>query len=142
MYQVKYLVPIIDVKTRWNSSYNMINRLEHLMVSLKHLCINEKTLSRLRITSSDWTELGKIKALLIKFDRATKLISMARHPTISSYLPTLDWLIVSLNQYLSENSGYVTAAAREALKKLEKYLLDIEVSVIPFIATFLNPALK
>lgn len=142
MYQVKYLVPIVDVKIRWNSSYNMINRAEHLMVPLKHLCINEKTLSHLRVTSSDWSELSKIKALLVKFDRATKLISMARHPTISAYLPTLDWLIVSLREYVSENSGCVAVAVKEALRKLEKYQLDVGVSVIPFIATFLNPALK
>lgn len=142
MYKVKYLVPIVDVKTRWNSSHYMIKRSEYLKIPLQHLCINEKSLNHLRITTSDWCELEKLKAVLVKFDRATKLISMARHPTISAYLPTLDWLIVSLREDAANNSGCVAAAIREAIKKLEKYELDINVSVIPFIATFLNPALK
>jgi len=142
MYEVKYLVPIIDVKTRWNSTYNMIIRSKHLQTPLKHLCVVEKKLVDLQITSRDWYELEKIQKLLAKFDRATKLVSMARHPTISAYLPTLDWLLEYLRKYVAENSGCVANAVKEAVIKLEKYELDIAVSVIPFVGTFLNPALK
>ena len=142
MYNVKYLVPIIDVKTRWNSSDHMIQRAEHLKIPLSHLCVNERALADLRITSNDWYELRKISSLLVKFDRATKLVSMTRHPTISAYLPTLDWLIVSLRSYVAENSGCVADAVAAAAEKLEKYELDVDVSLIPFAATFLNPAIK
>ena len=67
---------------------------------------------------------------------------MARHPTISAYLPTLDWLLEYLREYVAENSGCVANAVQEAVIKLEKYEGAIEVSVTPFVGTFLNPALK
>ena len=103
MYNVKYLVPIIDVQTRWNSSLFMMDRATQLKVPLMHLCVNEKNLAHLRITTAEWAEIWKIRNVLLKFDRVTKLVSMARHPTISAYLPTLDWLIESLKKYINEN---------------------------------------
>lgn len=83
--------------------------------SVETFVFNEKKLTHLRITSNDWSELQKIKTLLVKFDRATKLISMTRHPTISSYLPILDWLIVSLREYVAENYGCVAEAVAMAV---------------------------
>src|ERR1700744_4129909 len=67
---------------------------------------------------------------------------MARHPTISAFLPTLDWLLVYFREYVAENSGCVANSVQEAVIKLEKYEPAIEVSVIPFVGTFLSPALK
>lgn len=113
-----------------------------MQIPLKHLCVVEKSLADLQITTRDWYELEKIQKLLAKFDRATKLVSMVRHPTISAYLPTLEWLLEYLREYVAENSGCVANAVQEAVIKLEKYELHIEVSVIPFVGTFLNPALK
>src|ERR1700744_3752865 len=119
----------------------MIIRSKHLQTLLRHLGV-EKKLVDFQITARDWYELEKIQKLLAKFDRATKLISMARHPKISAYLPTLDWLLEYLREYVAENSGCVANAVQKAVIKLEKYELAIEVSVIPFVGIFLNPALK
>lgn len=141
LYQMKYLVPKIDVKTRWNSTFYMIQRVEYLAVPLAHLCSIEKTLKPLRIRDSDWEMFTNIQTILQKFERATKLASMERHCTIPSYLPTLNWLISSLDDYSKNNTGYLAEASCKALQKLRKYELHIEISKLPFIATFLNPAL-
>ncbi|KAG4070300.1 hypothetical protein HA402_014400 [Bradysia odoriphaga] len=141
MYQVQYLVPILDVKNRWNSTYDMILRAEHLQIPLRALCSNERKLSPHQITEIQWMSLLEIKHLLQKFHRATQLVSMERHSTISAYLPTLDWLIVSLKSIARGPTGLVHAA-REGLAKLQKYESIIYSSKLPFIATFLHPALK
>lgn len=44
VYTVKPLVPIIDVSTRWNSSYNMIKCGIHLHDPLNAICANEESL--------------------------------------------------------------------------------------------------
>ncbi|KAJ6648390.1 putative AC transposase, partial [Pseudolycoriella hygida] len=93
IYVLKYLTPILDVMTRWNSTYDMILRAEYLKVPLKMLFSGEKSLASLRITDRQWLELSEVKKVLQKFYRATQLISMERHSTIDAYLPTLDWLI-------------------------------------------------
>lgn len=142
IYETKYLVPIIDVKSRWNSSYNMIIRAKHLAIPLRNLCTNEKSLKSKAITDNDWKVLKDIEILLKKFDRGTKLISMQRHCTIPSYLPTLNWLIESLEEYVENHTGSLQRAAEAGLVKLKKYELNIGESKLPFISTFLNPACK
>lgn len=142
VYSVKYLVPILDVSTRWNSTYEMIIRAEHLRTPLKVLCANEKSLTSLSITDREWLDLLEIKHRLQKFHRATQLVSMERHSTIHAYLPTLDWLIVSIKGISRGPASTLAHAAELGLKKLQKYYEIIYDSKIPYIATFLNPALK
>lgn len=141
VYSLQYLVPILDVITRWNSTYEMILRAEHLRAPLMALCTNEKSLKSLIITERDWLDLLEVKHLLHKFYRATQFVSMERHSTIHAYLPTLDWLIISLKGIVRGLTSLVHAA-KAGLRKLEKYEEIIYSSKIPFIATFLNPALK
>lgn len=142
MYQVKYLVPIIDVKIRWNSSFYMIQRAEHSVIPLKNLCLNDKSLKSLLMSDSEWNVLKNIQKLLAKFERATQLISMQRYCNIPSYLPTFNWLAESLEEYIENNSGSLAHAAEAGLTKLKKYEFNVRTSKLPFIATFLNPACK
>lgn len=137
---IKYKVPIIDVKTRWNSSYHMIERAIELREPFDDFCT--QLLPSHSIDSNDWDDLGIVNGLLKKFDRATKFISMDRHTTISAYLPTLYWLIDSLQTFTEKNSGPVNAAVEFGLAKLRKYEGLMSSSKIALIALFLNPALK
>lgn len=143
-YKMVYLVPIIDVATRWNSTFQMLDRAEYLKTPLRALCLSEKNMSNLLMTDREWNELNCIKILLAKFDRSSQLLSMQRHPTIAAYLPTLNWLRDSLEQFISDNPGPMGEAAKNGLEKLKKYEaeLSIQSSVIPYVGTFLNPALK
>lgn len=83
------LNPIIDVSTRWNSTFHMIKRAEYLKDPLRTLCSNEKALNSFIMIENEWKELNNLNELLNKFDRSTKFMSMERHPTISAYLLTL-----------------------------------------------------
>lgn len=141
-YGIKYLVPIIDVLTRWNSSFYMIQRAEYLAVPLRNLCLNEKSLKSWTILDSEWNVLKDIQSLLKDFERATQLVSMQRHCTIPSYLPTFNWLVECLEEYIENHSASLRTAAEAGLIKLKKYKLDIKRSMLPFISTFLNPACK
>lgn len=144
LYDIKYLAPIIDVATRWNSTFNMIERAAYLKVPLRALCSNEKSLKGICMSESEWKELSALNGLLQKFDRSTKLMSMERHPSICAYIPTLNWLIESVESFIDENSGPLVIAARKGLEKLQKYedYTQIKNSKIPYVAMFLNPALK
>lgn len=141
-YDMTYLVPIIDVTTRWNSTFHMILRAKKLRIPLRHLCQNEKCLNSLWLASIEWQELEKIEGLLKKFERSTKLMSMERRPTNSKYLPTLNWLIEVLTDYTTEHFDGLAEAAKAGIAKLQKYDALIAETSIPFICTFLHPALK
>lgn len=143
-YGIKHLVPIIDVKTRWDSTFEMIERADYLKTPLRALCSNEKSLKSLLMADSEWSELESLQALLQKFHRSTKRMSMERHPTICSYLPILDWLLESLKLFIKDNSGAISFAAQKGLDKLEEYetKLQLESSKLPYVGIFLNPAVK
>lgn len=139
-----YLTPKIDVSTRWNSTFEMLERAAKLKKPLLALCSSVKSLRSFIITEAQWTELSILCDLLKKFDRSTKLISMERHPTISAYLPTLNWLLDCLKTFIRDNPGQLTDAVEKGVEKLQKYeeLLDIGNSQLPYVAVFMNPALK
>lgn len=141
-YDMRYLVPIIDVTTRWNSTFHMILRAKKIRVPLRHLCLNEDSLKSLWLASIEWQELDKVEGLLERFERSTKLMSMERHPTNAKYLPTLNWLIEVLTDYTNEHSDGLAEAVKAGCAKLQKYEELINETSIPFICTFLHPALK
>lgn len=143
-YKISYLVPIIDVATRWNSTFEMLERAEYLKTPLRALCSSEKKFNKFLMTDREWNDLNCVKVLLAKFDRSSQLLSMQRRPTISAYLPTMNWLRDSLQQFISDNPGPMGEAAENGLEKLKKYdtELSIKSSTIPYVGTFLNPALK
>lgn len=118
---MKYLTPMIDVKTRWNLTFYMSERAATLKSSLRALCCSEKSLQSFLMKENEWTELNVLCTLLQKFDRATKLLSMERHPTITAYLPTFHWLLDALHSFIHDNSGPLADAAQIGLEKLQKY---------------------
>lgn len=71
IYKIKYRVPKLDVKNRWNSTNEMIDRGDYLKIPLRALCNNEKTLAELHINDDEWKIPKKINKVLANFKRAT-----------------------------------------------------------------------
>lgn len=115
LYQIDYLTPILDVATRWNSTFAMIKRAAIHKTPLRALCSNEKALQPLVLMKTEYDELNTLESLLEKFDRSTNLMSMARHSTIARYVPTLNWLLDSLKDFISDNPGTLAIAANSGL---------------------------
>lgn len=144
LYKIKYRVPKIDVATRWNSTFLMIQRAIYLKSPLRALCTNEKSLNKYITNEAEWADLSTLKDLLQKFDRATNRMSMERHPTLSSYLPTLNWLLESLETFIEGSAEVLARAVECGLEKLKKYedQLHISKSRLPYVAVFLDPSVK
>lgn len=104
--------------------------------------MHEKSLTSLQLLEEEWSYLSVVEKLLKKFDRATKLMSMERHSTIHSYIPTMDWIIESVEKFSNKYTGALRNAALGALAKLKKYEVTVDKCIIPFVATVLHPALK
>ncbi|XP_055308878.1 uncharacterized protein LOC129572800 [Sitodiplosis mosellana] len=68
-------VAILDVKTRWNSIYSMLNRL----VSLQSFCDSvlvksHKQIRGFLLSESEWDEVNKLVHILKPFDKYTKAL--------------------------------------------------------------------
>jgi len=52
--KIKYLKPILDVETRWNSTYYMLKRLKELEPALNLLAADNRSISTLYPDENDW----------------------------------------------------------------------------------------
>jgi hypothetical protein len=85
---------ILDMRIRWNSSYNMLNRLFVFQSVLEELYVQIDSLSGVTkrqreklmsayLSNSDWALLQSLQFVLERFSDATELISGKSYPTIS-----------------------------------------------------------
>jgi len=57
--------PILDCLTRWNSTYDMLERLQYLKDFIQNMSVNDKTLKKVALSYYDWQQVETIsKALL------------------------------------------------------------------------------
>lgn len=63
--KIKYLKPILDVETRWNSTFYMLKRLLDLEPALNLLVADNRVLSTLYPDEDDWVTI-KVNKYLIK----------------------------------------------------------------------------
>ena len=80
----KALKPVTEVKTRWNSTYLMLQRLLLLKPYLNTVLINTE-FSELLYSPSEWELLKELTEVLKPFYEATKLISGERYIFFLSY---------------------------------------------------------
>ncbi|XP_009108043.1 zinc finger BED domain-containing protein RICESLEEPER 2-like [Brassica rapa] len=84
---------VLDVTTRWNSTYLMLSRALHYKEAFKNLAEIETSYKSLP-TESEWLRAGLICDLLQPFDEMTRLISGSSYPTTNLYFMEV-WKIQS-----------------------------------------------
>ena len=100
----------IDVRTRWNSTFYLIDSLivlrdvvERLFKSKHRLQIKQdqlNKLSNLELTSDDWIKLSQLHGILQPFFHATRAMSGRGYPTIGFAY----YLIIRLKLFLQSQS--------------------------------------
>jgi hypothetical protein len=145
------LRPLLDVRTRWNSTYDMIERLTVLRPAIDNICLTESSLTKfnLNLDEHDWVWLIELMDVLAIFKGPTLIVSGERYPTLSHQLPQY-WAIATLLQEKvqrfqpgSEHSNAVLYQACTAgYRKLNEYHLYTDQVTAPRIATMLDPRFK
>jgi hypothetical protein len=135
----KFLCPQLDVKTRWNSTFIMIERAIKIKLQLETLKIRHPGLYCDWPTELEWNELQDISELLSEFAMATTELSGQNYPTMA-YVRVI---FLSLIAYLNgqNNDEYILQDIVIRIKeKLEEYwnLIDNN-SKLP---AFLDPRYK
>jgi hypothetical protein len=76
---------ILDVRTRWNSTHDMIKRLIENRLAVDFLCNREKALYKcnLILDDFDWKWLGILNEVLEIYKNPTTLVSGDSYPTLS-----------------------------------------------------------
>ena len=85
-YSVYYIYIIQDVSTRWNSTFDMIERICEQQLPISAVLLQRRDLIHLEITTSEWRILEDLVQLL----RPSKVATVEKYPTISALGPLLE----------------------------------------------------
>ena len=147
---IKPLRPLLDMKVRWNSTYDMLERLIYLKPAINNLCKTNTYLSSkgLVLDESDWKFIKRLRDILWIFVRGTKDLSGSSYPTLARQLPYYVHIMAKLekevveeameNSYEYENPLW--AAVDEAWNVMRNYYN--KTGSVQNIATILDPRAK
>ena len=79
---------VLDVPTRWNSTYEMLKRAYALRVTIEVYVPTDEKLVLCQISSSEWDNVRDLVSMLKPLKDATVYLSGSAYITISSTLPT------------------------------------------------------
>jgi len=112
---------ILDVETRWNSTYLMIERAIKMKEPLHLTIASIKELTNLTITDEEWNDLKSIMDLLKPFYDATNLVSTPKNPILSEITGYYQVLFDHLESAMDNSDELLKAAASRGFEKLKKY---------------------
>ena len=142
---VEYLVPIIDVITRWNSTYDMLERAFKIkdVISDTFFRHKDKDLINLVLTEADWSCVSQLIEVLAPLKEATLLASKdGESLMVTNIIPLYHFctqmLTESLNNFDENDDIFVGIEA--AIEKLNHYY--DKVSPMVGIALILDPTRK
>ncbi len=78
---------LLDVKTRWNSSYVMLHRGYKLRKAIEMYISGDPAVKQFQLTNEEWDNLSEILVLLKPLYIATICLSKSKFPSLSTTLP-------------------------------------------------------
>ncbi|KAL2924175.1 putative AC transposase, partial [Bienertia sinuspersici] len=129
---------VLDVTTRWNSTYNMIRRALDAKEAIDLFILRERELEM--IFDEEWETIGNICDFLEPFYDITELFSGTQYPTSNSYLACVIHIEKLLYDSHKDPSNAVRKMAKPMWEKFDKYWS--EHSLILSFGLLLDPRYK
>jgi len=130
-----------DIKTRWNSTYNMLERALKLKSVFKALFDQNINFNDFRISEKDWDLFQKLNNFLKIFYEATNILSGNLYSTICVNIPIYEMIIKHLENNKIDKSTIISECANKMLLKLKKYENEIN-NDLSKTCLLLDPRLK
>ena len=140
--QIPNLLPITDCKTRWNSTFLMIERALLIRDAVELTIVQEDELKCLALSDQDWGLLIILKDILQLFKEGSDLLCASKYPTLSLAVPIYNTLLRKLEEYAEEHKHTVIGdAIVVAIEKLQEYYCKSKGKAY-YAATILDPRLN
>ncbi|XP_022737224.1 zinc finger BED domain-containing protein RICESLEEPER 2-like [Durio zibethinus] len=130
---------ILDCKTRWNSTFEMLS----IAIKFKEVFLRLKEReSHYECCPSheDWKKVKKVCEILEVFNSTTKIIFGSDYPTSNLFLNEVYRVKVLLDKRMNDENEFVQAMVRKMKSKFDKYWG--ECNLLMSIAAILDPRCK
>lgn len=143
--KVEELIPIINVQTRWNSTYDMLERALKMKEVISDTVYGSKNdaLIAKKLDQTDWKCIRNLLDVLTPFKHATEIVSKSSDSfCITHALPVYGFCAHSLEKSIGkyQKTDTMYKSIEDSLSKLNQYYDSI--SPIAGVALILNPTLK
>jgi len=136
-------LPLLKLKqecpTRWNSRYEMLDRLVTVKEAVSAVAASIKKVPSL--TASEWEMVEEYVQIFKPFKILTAVMSSSKYPTISMVIPELNKLKHTLSTEYVESSCFPTLK-EDLLENIDKRWPHYENISIYAISTLLDPRYK
>ena len=136
-----------DVKTRWNSTCRMLTDAVELRSTVDKYTNRQQELESLALRDQDWRLVEDILSVLTRFEELTLLVSKTE-PQIC-VVTAIYYELQDLLQEVSDReesfqhiSEVVSAAAKDASEKHQKYYKLAQAHDLYYVAAILDPRIK
>ena len=134
-----FLCPIMDCKTRWNSTFKMINRACYLKEHMEMLLVRYSNVRNYFPVEEEWELFKDLDEFLQQFDDATIELSSQTYPTIAHSRIVL--LSIKKDLEINREDEFLLNDMINAMQeKFNEYYERLEEST--HIAAFLDPRYK
>ena len=139
--KIPELKPDLDVETRWNSTYLMLNKFHRMRNILDILVAKNRELGIFYIQDNEWQNIENIIQLLEPIFIATEILSSSTYPTISDVRLIFIGLLRHLESFIQNQNNLEDCVMANSISfKLKEYWKNVEESTT--IATLLDPRSK
>jgi hypothetical protein len=136
---IPQLKPKQECPTRWNSMFDMIERLLSIKHAVSAVIASSKKVETL--TANEWELAEALVAILKPFKVATAALSAFRYPSISMVIPTLNQLKYQL-QLDNPASTCLQILKEELFNNIDMRWPSYEFNVTYSVATMIDPRYK
>ena len=117
---IKYKKLIRDVKTRWNSTYSMLDAFFENKAIINAMVSLNNNFENLSLTENEWKEIRLFCDFLKPFFNFTVKMSGSEYPTLGMLLLFLDYLLDHLNAIIQDKESQMPIWIKDIAKAMKQ----------------------
>lgn len=118
--KIKYKKLIRDVKTRWNSTYSMLEAFLQNKAIINTVISINNNVDKFSLTENEWIEIRLFCDFLKPFYEFTVEMSGSKYPTLGMLLLFLDYLLEHLNTTIQDSESQVPTWIKDIAKAMKE----------------------